>query len=225
MPTKSTLTESDKLRIQDAYHAAGLPGAYAAAATAGREVVYRWLVYECIHLPPPYQQSAARPWEADEDEILRRLYESLGAAELVRRGLLDRTRKAITKRADVLGLNAKGGHELAASWSTQDTLKALKFAERENAGERRNWAELHEAFPDRSTASIACKLDAVKKGQGLSLRRAAPRKWAPDHDRYVSDNYETLGAKQIATNLGRSVAAVTNRAYDLGVTKSKPRAG
>lgn len=207
-----------------AYYEGGLAAAYRACPNRTKQSVYSHLVYTQVHVRPPMHESASRRWEWHEDQVLFKYYETLGAAGILQRNLLvGRTRLAITKRAAILGL-AREGHKLADAWSKIATAKLRKFAQAEARGEPRNSEALLAAFPGRTLSAIVQKLQTIKqRPKGKERRRAFPRKWSSEEDDFVRQNYLKLGAKKVAEILGRSVAAVTNRAYDLGVTRTKSK--
>lgn len=68
----------------------------------------------------------------------------------------------------------------------------------------------------RTRDAVSAKLNAMSQGRGYSRTL---RPWTAQEEAILQSNYATLGGRKCAEKIGRSVAAVTNRACDLGLTK------
>lgn len=107
---------------------------------------------------------------------------------------------------------------MGTPWTEAEVQVVRQAIQSQNAGVELDWLSLQRALPDRSRASIATKIDSLKI---RPQTRAARRPWTAGEDAIVAAEYAMVGAIALAERLGRSHAAVTNRAYDLQVTKSK----
>lgn len=210
--------ESLYVDFRKAYRSGGLAAAYRAHPEISKGVIYKRLVKAGIHISLPIELSAAAPWTSGEDSKMHRYYPDLGAAGLFEsRRLPGRSRLSIKKRATVLGLTAPG-HELAEGWSKEDTEAAVAFVKREAKGKARDWDALRTAFPAFTDKAISSKLYAIKTGGGQSKKRSAPRAWTAGEEAILREHYGEMPAAELSELIGRSPPAITNRAYDLGLT-------
>lgn len=216
-------TQLETWSLEDAIRSGGLARAYAAFPTRSRASVYRKAVEAGFHFPPPIDESDARPWTASEDHLLFRFYPTLAAAGLLRDHGIDRTRVAIVRRAGNLGLKTSRKAPvrevpMGTPWTSAEEEIVRLAIRAQPDGVGLDWLSLQRALPDRTRASIACKIETVRAGP---KKRAARRPWSTSEDALVVAEYASVGAQALAERLGRSHAAVTNRAYDLRVTKAR----
>lgn len=173
-----------------------------------------------MHDPPRIDESASRPWESWEDEILVKDYRTVGPRGIARGGVLDRSFLAITKRGAALGLNKPVLRKdpMGQAWTEAETNIVLTVhASRQDTGTI-DWPKLLAELPGRKRKVIEAKLYSLER-RGKP-KRAARRKWTAEEDAFVIARYEELAAAKVAEHLGRSVQAVINRAYDLQVTRT-----
>ena len=157
----------------------------------------------------------ATQWSKTEDLVLATHYEAKGPQWIYERRLLefDRSPRAITRRAGILGLDVQ------PEMARESFGKPWSFAEE---------AIIHEHLakglpmtkpprvPGRTLDAVSAKLQAMAKGKSRSRKM---RPWTAQEEAILQSGYVTLGARKCAEKIGRSVASVTNRACDLGLTK------
>lgn len=211
-------TEEEIQTLHSAFAAGGMDLARRQLPSRTRNAVHRAAIRQGLITRVPLEESDAAPWTPDEDEVLRRHYGRKLPAELAAQYLF-RTRVAINKRASVLGLQVLRPRALpmGTPW-TEAELASVAAASTHPTGARRvDWALLTASLPGRSRASIEAQINKfrLKGGPG----RPARRPWSPQEDERIRNEYAALGAPAMASLLDRSIPAVLNRAYDLGVTR------
>jgi hypothetical protein len=223
-PAQERWSRSEEDVLRHALGMSGLRGAYTALPHRRPAAVYTKAVREGWHIPPLIEESDSRPWTPDEDAILVDSYATQGPKALSQDLRLDRTRLAIKKRAAAIGLaeSKPRAIPMGTPWTRVETSVVMAALPAVKAGTPIDWDRLLLALPGRSRASVSNKLNAVRKRPPA---RAARRRWTATEDEYVRARYQSDGAAAVAGALGRSTAAITNRAYDLQVTTLKATTG
>lgn len=220
-------TDAQWKRVVDTYRTQGLNAACHAIKGMPPDKIYKRLVYFNVHVPPPRCESAAGGWSTYEDQVVRDHYAFMGPTKL--QNILEgRSVLAIKKRASVLGVSAQEvhanrGHAIGAAWTDEETRLLSVFLAREPKGLPRNWPSLEAAIPTRTRSAIEGKIASLAKPAKAIIKRAAPRPWTSSEDTKLRQIYGTMPADQVALQIGRSKAAVTNRAYDLNLTSKQDR--
>jgi len=156
-----------------------------------------------------YYRGWGRSWIPEEDELLRRAY-AAGASLAPLRERLGRTREAIAKRAQALGLMGShprpNGFRQGPDWTEEDlaTLKA-KFG----------------TMPTKQLATeLGRKLAAVyTRANLLGLNHPWMRAFREDEDRAIAIAWKHgIGLTDLALALNRDAAVVHKRAVRIGLS-------
>jgi len=219
-PKNAPLQQEDIEALRSGYQKNGLAGAYAALPDRSHDKVFKLAVGLHIH-DPDRKGTFVDLWTPDEDALMIKHYQLFGPTKMAklipRRSVL-----AIKKRASLLGLVYRPAEARAVPmgrpWVGSELGHVKAAGDVKLSGGKIDWTGLLAKLPGRTRASVEAQLNAYLSG---APGRKARRQWSTKEDDYVSANIATLGAARIAEDLGRSLAAVYNRACDLGVTKNK----
>lgn len=150
-------------------------------------------------------------WKRHEDAVLQAHYADRGPAWIMNNRLPGRSQKAIIKRANQLGLahSPAMSHAPGQPWTAAEVAAIEAYC----TGFDGSHTPLPK-LPGRSAKAVAAKVASFRKGRGTSK---VIRPWAPTEDAHLLSHYPTLGAESCAKALGRSRAAVYNRANTLGL--------
>ena len=84
--------------------------------------------------------------------------------------------------------------------------------------------KIAEKLPRRSVASVRCKIDEMgirtKGPQREKKNYEADRYWTPQETKYLERNYKWKTVKQIAEDLDKSIASVTQKASRMRLKKT-----
>jgi hypothetical protein len=159
---------------------------------------------------PP--QGRLTQWQTHEDAIVLARYAIDGPQVLASSSPLAgiRSRRAITKRAAILGVSFQPNvsHAPTAPWSPEEIRVLTDFLNSDTNG------LLRPAVPGRTPSAVDAQLLNLRAGR---RRSKTLRPWSAEEDHYLRKHYHVNGAQVASDALGRSLAAVHNRASELGI--------
>lgn len=150
-------------------------------------------------------QGVLTAWSSWEERVLRQHYSQMGPAALAESGRLPgRSRRAITKRAALLGVVFRGGtsHAVGKPWADGEVARLTAYLLDAGRGEE------PPEVPGRTRAAVLSRLTAMRAGEGGSK---IMRPWTAEEDAYLRANYAARRAAGCGRALRRSKAAVYNR--------------
>lgn len=142
-------------------------------------------------------------WTTLQENFLKNAYDNMSAKEIGE--LLEKSERAIWIKAHRLGLRSGEGNKFKKI--TEEDLEFVRANYKHMSNQTMAWKL------KRTKASICemkCKL-------GVS----SIRKWTKEEEDLIREAYGVFQTKDIAAILGRSINAITVRAFKLGVKKGK----
>lgn len=159
---------------------------------------------------PP--QGRLTQWQAHEDAIVLARYAIDGPQVLATSSPLAgiRSRRAITKRAAFLGVSFQPNmsHAPTAPWSPEEISILTSFLNSQPSGSGLP------TVPGRTPSAVEAQLANLRAGR---RRSKTLRPWSAEEDQYLRKHYRANGPQVVSDALGRSLAAVHNRASELGI--------
>jgi len=168
------------------------------------------------------RRGRACTWSAAEDARIIEGFPTLGASGLVGDPIFNaRTEKAITVRAGRLGVYDADSSELQRAPRSRWTQKEDDILMSLDSEEEEELEDLLHLLPGRSLAAIRMRYSLLKDrlvNPPVLQREVLP--WSYKDDERLAWLYGSMPPRKVAERLGRTYAAVTNRASALGLTKA-----